>query len=148
MSDSVILTPQKEPPTPDEIAFNAGPKCGECRHWRQEPAPKVDMAAMEAAMQAQNVPLAERRKIRERAMLQNSGKALGAERTGQCRRELLTIGRLTQDGRVAPVSYYPGGIPSTWPCCGHFDLPEWVMTAGLQAAADGLRAELKETEAK
>ncbi len=108
----------------DEITFFAGPKCGECIHWHQEPRPVVHVN--EAAIA--NLPPAQQKQIRDQARLQNSGALMAEERRGECRRELLTIPQVqpTPNGPqfAGSVSYYPGGIGADFRCCGHFKAKE------------------------
>ncbi len=111
---------EKPAPTPDEIAFLAGPKCGDCIHWHQEPRQQVHVN--EAAIA--HLPTADQKRVREAARLQNSGSLLNEERRGECRRELLTIPLMQQTPNGAQfagsTSYYPGGIEAAFRACGHY----------------------------
>jgi hypothetical protein len=135
-----VLMPEKPAPTPEEIAFLAGPKCGQCAHWRQQPKQKVDVAAMKRSEAFKAAPAEQQRAILEQARLHNMGASLNEERLGECRLNLLTLPITGQAPGQPPqlqgtISYYPQNVPADFRACGQFKArPETAEEAKQRAA--------------
>ncbi len=116
---SIAMMPEHVP-TVEELAFEAGPKCGDCLHWKKMPRPRV---MLNPAAIAGMTP-AQVREAQKACDLQNSGTDLSAPQVGECREHLHSLPLLQQTPQGVQltgwIAGYPTGVEAGFRACGQF----------------------------